>query len=360
MSKTFPGLISLLLAAVCITTGQTGKGLTVVYQNDDFQITGVSVSKTGRLFVNFPRWSDHYLNAVAEVLKDGSLRPYPDEFWNRWDNKLENASKQFVCVQSVYTDDRDTLWVLDPAAPMSITVVPGGPKLVHIDLSTNKVMRVYSFGPDVAKPDSYLNDVRVDNSRNVAYITDSGHGALVVVDLNSGQARRVFDGHASVMPEPGVKIVVNGNPVNGPDGKPRQISSDSIALTHDGEFLYYKPLTGATLYRVKTSVLRQQGASADALTGAVEKVATVFPTDGFWMDAQDRLYLSDLNGNAVRRMNKNGSVEKLVTDSRLQWPDTFAEGPDGAIYITASHINDAPQYHQGKSTRTHPLYGLSV
>src|SRR5689334_15149106 len=75
-----------------------------VYSNNDFQITGVSVSKTGRMFVNFPHWSDHYFNAVVEVAKDGTAKPFPDETWNRWDSK-PNAGKQFVCVQSVVVDD---------------------------------------------------------------------------------------------------------------------------------------------------------------------------------------------------------------------------------------------------------------
>src|SRR3954464_6121981 len=83
--------------------------LTQVYQNNDFQITGISVSKSSRIFVNFPRWSDHYLNAVVEVMKDGSVKPFPDEYWNRWDMKLETAGKQFVCVQSVVVDDQDAL-----------------------------------------------------------------------------------------------------------------------------------------------------------------------------------------------------------------------------------------------------------
>ena len=39
---------------------------------------------------------------------------------------------------------------------------------------------------------------------------------------------------------------------------------------------------------------------------------------------------------------------------RLVWPDTFSQGPDGAIYITASHINDSPQYKKGRSTGTMP------
>ncbi|HEY4084768.1 MAG TPA: L-dopachrome tautomerase-related protein [Bryobacteraceae bacterium] len=341
-------------AGVWLMSAQTqnGKTLTSVYENNDFQITGVTASPSGRLFVNFPRWSDKYLNAVVEVMKDGSVRPYPDEFWNRWDRKPESAGQQFVCVQSVVADDQDSLWVVDPAAPMMAVVVPGGPKVVQISLSNNRVTRVFPFGSDVVKAGSYLNDIRIDTKNNVAYLTDSGVGGIIVLDIKSGKAHRVLDGHESTQPEHGVEIGVNGKPVVTADGKPPQIAADSMALSHDGEYLYYKPLTGTTVYRVKTRALRDGNAAS-----AVEKVADAFPTDGFWMDAQDTLYLSNINESAVYRLPKNGKLEKVVTDKRLVWPDTFSQGPDGSMYITASHINDSPQYNHGKSTRTMP-YGV--
>ncbi len=350
-----------MILTLCLASGfraaaqpPSGKTLAEVYRNNDFQLTGVTVSKSGRMFVNFPRWSDQYQNAVVEVMKDGSTKPFPDEFWNRWDMKPATASKQFVCVQSVVADDQYSLWAVDPAAPLLASVVPGGAKLVRIDLTTNRVSQVYTFGPDVAKPNSYLNDIRIDTKRNTAYMTDSGAGGIVIVELNSGKAHRALDGHPSVMVEPGISIRVNGKPVIGANGKAPQFASDGIALSHDGDYLYYQALTGATLYRVKTSLLRQSGAPPEAVAAAVEKVAKTFPVDGLWMDSQDRLYLSNINESAVFRLSKNGALEKLAADTRLEWPDTFSQGPDGAIYITASHINDAPQFNNGKSTRTKP------
>jgi sugar lactone lactonase YvrE len=326
--------------------------LTEFYQNNDFQLTGVSVSQSGRFFVNFPYWSDHYLNAVIEVMPDGTTRPYPDEEWNRWDRKAASAHNHFVCVQAVVADN-DSLWVVDAAAPMLIVDVPGGPKLVQIDLSTDKVKRIIPFGPDVAKTGSYMNDVRIDDKRQTAYLTDSGIGGIVVVDLKTGKSHRALDGNASVLPEPGVQIVIDGKTLL-QNGKPPQFNSDSLALSPDGEYVYYKPITSKTLYRIKTELLRNANTPAAVLSAGVQKVAEIFPTDGFWMDSKGDLYLSDLTHNAVAVRKPDGSIQRVVSDPRLQWPDTFSEGPDGAIYISASHINDSPTFNQGKSTRTQP------
>ncbi len=349
-------IIGFLLALGLPGNAQQAKvqPLTEIYHNNDFQFTGVTVSKSGRIFLNFPRWSDRYVNAVVEVMKDGSIKPFPDETWNKWDMKPATAGNHFVCVQSVVVDSTDALWVVDPAAPLLASVVPGGAKLVKIDLQTNKVVKVFPFGSDIARPNSYLNDVRVDTQRNTAYMTDSGAGGIVVLDLSSGKAHRALDGNPSVMVEHGIQISVNGKPVVGADGKPPQFASDGIALSPDGNTLYYKAVTGANLYGIKTSLLRDAGTSAQTLGAAVEKVAQTFPTDGLWMDPQGRLYLSGINQSTVLRLSKDGKIENVAGDSRLEWPDTFSQGPDGAIYITASHINDEPQYNHGKSTRTKP------
>ena len=57
--------------------------------------------------------------------------------------------------------------------------VADGPKLVEIDLKTNKPARVIAFDEDVAPQGSYLNDVRFSPDGKTAYMTDSGAvGAL--------------------------------------------------------------------------------------------------------------------------------------------------------------------------------------
>src|ERR1700710_2224598 len=75
-----------------------GPSLTHVASFDQ-QVTGVAVSKDGRIFVNFPRWEKDVPISVAEVMKDGKLRPYPDTDWNSWSNlKPLSVKDHFVCV----------------------------------------------------------------------------------------------------------------------------------------------------------------------------------------------------------------------------------------------------------------------
>jgi len=358
MKNWFATSAVLTVAGAVVLTRTARRGvLEKVFADDDFQITGVAVSKENRLFVNYPRWSDLYLNAVAEVLPDGSTRAFPDERWNGWDRKPHTAGVHFVCVQSVFADEQDALWVLDPAAPMLASPVPNGAKLVKIDLRTDRVVQVIGFGTDVVRPDSYLNDVRIDLKSQTGYITDSGAGGIVVVDLTSGRARRTLDGHPSVMAEDGVEIAINGRPVRDAQGQAPRFNSDAIALSRDGSWLYYQPITATAMYRVRTEVLRDANASAETVGAAVERYADTFPVDGLWIDAQDRIYLTDITHTAVARLLPDRTIERLIFDSRLQWPDTFAEGPDGSMYVTTSHINHSATYNHGKSTRKRP-YGV--
>ena len=309
----------------------------------EHQVTGVTVGKDDRIFVNFPRWTEDSPVSVAEVMKDGSIKPFPDEAWNSWRNALKNKATpqdHWVCVQSVVADHAGNLWVLDPASPAVAGVVPGGPKLVKIDLGTNKVARTIAFDEKAAPPFSYLNDVRFSPDDQTAYITDAGlKGALVVVDLKSGAARRLLEGHPSTQPEKGVVVKTDGQELRRPDGRGVEFAADSIALSPDGRHLYWKALTGRTLYRIATEALGNSQLSAKELESRIERVGESEPTDGLWIDKRGRLYLSAIEANAVK-VRDGGRDTTLVQDDRLRWPDTFSEGSDGTIYVTSSRIQD--------------------
>ncbi|MEV1144873.1 L-dopachrome tautomerase-related protein [Micromonospora sp. NPDC049799] len=77
--------------------------------------TGVSVSHTGRIFVNFPKWGDQVPATVVE-LGDGAEVPFPDQAWNS--PSADDDAQAFVSVQSIVVDPADRLWVLDTGSPM--------------------------------------------------------------------------------------------------------------------------------------------------------------------------------------------------------------------------------------------------
>ena len=314
----------------------------------EHQATGVAVSADGRVFVNFPRWTEDSPLSVAEVGSDGTLKAYPDEAWNSWRNADADtpaARDRFVCVQSVVADNRGNLWVLDPASPGNEKVIAGGPKLVRIELATNRVAQVIRFGEDVALQGSYLNDVRFHPDGNTAFITDSGaRGAIVVVDLGSGQAHARLDGHPSTQPEKGVEVAVEGQKIRRPDGRPFQVAADGIALSVDGRTLYWQALTGRTLYRIDTAALMSD--NVDEAAKKVVKVGTTHIADGLLMSRDGRLYLTAPEDNSVRLWTGERS-ETVIADPRLSWPDSLAEGPDGSLYVTASRLHEMPWFRPG-------------
>jgi sugar lactone lactonase YvrE len=324
--------------------------------------TGVTVSHTGRIFVNYPLWGDDVAATVAE-LRDGEAVPFPDQAWNARSGDL---AKRLVSVQSVVVDPADRLWIVDTGSPLFTPTEPGGPKLVCVDLRSDTVVRVITFEPDVALSTSYLNDVRFDlrkATEGVAYLTDSsgnGPNAIVVVDLATGQAWRRLDDHPSTKAEspPAYLPIVEGRvfmerPQDGPP-KPVLMGSDGIAISADGKRLFYCPLMSRHLYSVSADAL------ADRSVGEEEVAATVVDegdkggsADGLETDDAGRVYITNWEHNAIMRRLPDGTFETLVHDPRLLWPDTMSVARQH-LYVTSNQLHRQAAYQNGQDLRRYP------
>ncbi len=334
----------------------------IVTSLGDNQATGVAIAHSGRAFVSFPRWSHDIGPSVAELGDNGSLAPFPSVEWNDWsEDDVANAAQHFVCVQAIWVDGDDHLWILDPASPRFEGVVPGGAKLVEVDLGSNRVLRSIAFSNDIAPASSYLNDVRVDTKQHTAYITDSGLGGIIVVDLTNERPRRVLADHPSTKAEL-ITPVVNGAPLQRTDGHVPQVHSDGIALDRDGTYLYFHALTGRSVYRVATQDLRDVSLPADMLGARVTHLATTAAADGMEIDTSGRLLVTDIEHSAIVALDVRGAtpVPVVVAQSPLlDWPDSIAIAPDGSILVTASQIERMPIY-RGFAARNEPYRLLRI
>lgn len=295
------------------------------------QVTGITVSKSGRTFASFPRWRDGVNVSVVEVKADGSWVPYPNSDWNTWTGAP--AHNRFTCVQTVFADG-NSLFVLDPSNPMFRGVV-GQAALYEFDLTTNTLKNSWKFDDKAAPPRSYLNDLRVDTQRGLIYISDSGLGAILVLDTATGKTWRALEESPSTKSEP-MTLVANGKPLLKPNGRPLRIHVEGLAL-YSG-YLYYHSSTARRLYRISTEALAIPTMTATEIAGHVEDLGAVPPADGMAFDKMGNLFMGDLEKNAILVRRPNGEIRTFLRDPELKWVDSLAISPSDELVFTDSRI----------------------
>jgi len=331
--------------------------------------TGVTVSRAGRIFVNYPHWGDQVPFTVAEI-KNGKAYAHPNAKINRI-NKADPGACLYS-VQSVVVDPKDRLWALDTGSVKLGPNVPRGPKMVCMDLKTNTVTRTIFFPRSVVPPATYLNDVRFDLRRGkagVAYITDSGDKApngIIIVDLATGDSFRRLGGHPSVKADVSLTMMPEGKPMferkHGLSPQKPKLGSDGIAISRDGRTLYYCPLISRKLYSVDIPTMLDRTKTEADVDRTVKDLGIKGASDGLETDAGGRLYATDYEHARVLVGPPGGPYKTLAQAPRLYWMDTMSVADDGYLYFTANELQRQAAYHNGEDLRVKPyrLYRVKV
>ncbi|HMF50370.1 MAG TPA: L-dopachrome tautomerase-related protein [Candidatus Saccharimonadales bacterium] len=323
-------------------SGKVGPPLeTVKAFGDDFRLVGIGVSAKGRVFATAPSSDVRSRFSMVEVdPKTGAVTPYPDAAWNNFSEQGDSKS-EWISVQALWVDKSDHLWALDSSLP-KVDQERLPPKLVEFDLSTNRVIRQYDFNGVVSATDS-LNDVRVDTVHDYAYLTNAGNkGSLLVLDLKTGKARQVLAGDRSTFADPSQYLMIGNEIALRPDGSAVAVQADGIALSPDAQWLYYRPLTDHSYWRVPTAALRDLKLSDSELAKKVEYLGNSVLSGGLIMDSRGTLYAGDLEHRTVVALastpHKKLRSGIFVRDpSKLSWADGFAIS-GGYLYIADSHL----------------------
>ena len=308
-------------------------------------IGNATVSGDGRIFYTIHPESNPIGPKLYEWI-DGKDEPYPNK---------EDQKKLFVSPLGVAVDAQQRLWVIDPANHGT-----GTARLTAFDLNSNKVVHTRDFSGEIAPIGSFLQDLQISSDGRWVYIADVGfwakRPAFVVYDTKTGIAHRALNRHPSVYPQ---NILIR-NQIKDMSffGGFLEMKTgiDGIALSRDDQWIYYGAMNHDTLYRIPTSVLQIPDQSDAAMASKIEVVGKKPLNDGFSIDNENNVFITDIEHQGVVMMKPDGSLETLIKDKRIRWADGLSFGPDGWLYLADSAIphlvlqsqehidNNAPYY----------------
>ncbi|MBL6930872.1 MAG: SMP-30/gluconolactonase/LRE family protein [Rhodospirillales bacterium] len=308
-------------------------------------VQGAKVDSQGNIYVSTARWGGKEIPAtLSKLVKNGDrwdLEPFPSEAMNAISN-----TAGLKAVLGFEIDRNDVMWILDQGHVAGSENKPGDAKLVLWDIKTNKEIERYEFSAGEAHPKcSFLNDLAVDNDTGFAYITDSGifcdplHGGLLVYDSKSNTARRILDQSKFTNNDPNYFFNIDNRAVL--KGGGMQTGADGIALSGDKGTLYWTNLTGNKLYSLDADLLRDFKTSETVIENMV-RVVTTLPsnTDGMTADRDGNVYMTALTLDGLMKLDgKTGQLSRFVHHPEMNWTDTLAWGPNGALYVVSNNLN---------------------
>ena len=294
---------------------------------------------------------------VARLTSPTTFEPFPDAAWNTpkpgTDHYLDN-------VLGLRSDENGVVWIIDMGFRTHIT-----PKLVGWNTRTNSLERIYYLPDPATIAGSQPQDLVIDHKHRKFYIADEHIGpggdgskaAIIVVDMDTGLARRVLQGAPSTIPE-NVPITVDGKDltVPGSDGKavPIKVGCDGITMDPEAEWLYFAALSAHSLYRIKVDDLNDTSLTPDELSAKVERYSDKPVNGGFSIDYAGNIYLTAVESRSIGVITPDRKYHTMTSDSKMVWPDGISYSPDGHMYVSASQVSAAAMFHDGKAQNATP------
>lgn len=295
---------------------------------------------------------------VAKLNADRvSSTPFPNLEWN---TSKTNTDHYLDSVLGLRGDGNGVIWMMDMGTRGGVT-----PKLVGWNTNTDRLERIYYVTAPATLPESQHNDFTIDEKRGQIIIADEGIGpggdgtkaALVTIDMKTGATRRLLQGHESCLPEE-VSIVVDGRALTTGDGTPLRIGADGIVADLDFDWLYFGPLSGGWIYRIKLDDIADETLSQTELGKRVEKYADKPNNGGLGIDRNGNLYLTAVETTAVGVIPaKTREYVEIGSHPDLIWPDGVSYAPDGYMYVSAAQVSEAAGFNGG-TARNKPPYHI--
>lgn len=294
---------------------------------------------------------------VMKFNRQGNWLPFPNEAMNTPDSGdpiLLDSVLGLAC------DSRGIVWMLDNGRRSGTAA-----KLVAWDTKRDEHFRSIVIDALALSPNSFLTNIALDPVGRYIYIADPADGvsaALIVVDIQTGLTRRVLESDRSVQMDPAVELKINGMPieVRRPDGviATPLTGVNPIAVDRKGEWLYYGPRNGASLFKIKTQLLTDPTILPHVLTSQVTGVSPKPICDSMTIDSKGRIYFGDISRGSIDYVAPEENylnLRLLLEDPRIIWPGGLSIGPDGLLHFFSSQLHRTSFFNSGKDVSAPPF-----
>ncbi|NOT10715.1 MAG: hypothetical protein HOP23_02605 [Methylococcaceae bacterium] len=316
----------------------------------------VTVMSDGRIIMSLHQFYQPKYTVVE--YKHNKLLPFPNR---EFSDSSSTSPLRLDSVLGIRSDAVGNVWMLDNGMRSGMT-----PKLVAWDTRRNQLHQVIYLPPPIAPEDQFVNDFAIDTQRDLVFISDPAGGinaAIIVINLKTGTARRVLEGHRSVIPEL-IDLIIDEVPIQVTDQSGKRIRPHIgvNAITEDlnNEWVYFGPMHAHSLYRIKANDLADESMDARVLANKVQRYSDKPISDGISIDKQNNIYLGELAVNAIGVISEDRKYRRLAQSPLLSWVDSFSFGPDGQLVAVVNRLHQSATLNGGNSKSKPPYYLLQI
>ena len=339
-----------------VTQAQNTLAELETYATVDQAVGNITFTNSGDLVYSHHPFFSPARRVVKFDKKTNTTTPFPNLEWN---TPRETDDNYLSNVLGIRNDENGVIWMIDMAQRNNVT-----PKIVGWNTKTDKLERIYylpeSSVPSISQP----NDMVVDTKHGYFIIADEGIGnggdgskaAFIIVDMKTGKTRRVLEGTRSTLPE-NTPTVIKGKHL-AVSGKDLLVGNDGITADKNFEYIYYGPLNGTKIYRIKTVDLVNEAYTDEDLDSKIETYSEKPNNGGMSIDKDGNIYLTALESNSVAVVSANDKMVKtMVQHKNMVWPDGVSYNHvDGYMYVSAAQVNKGAIFNDGKDQSTKPFY----